>query len=159
MTTAAELGDVMLKALTGILKFLKALSIQLQMTGNNETAVNASRGAYQRFWEIWYYAGAMIHWATNMLVGSWGYVDLINKNATLQAEFAQVVGIAAKNATRMLGDVEGTNSTTFLLRVMVERLYNQSNHVFVANLWTATSELIRLVADALKYFPTYFPST
>jgi len=157
MPTGAELGDVMLQSLAQVFSLLKTLFFQLQLVGNNETFVNSSRGAYQSFWEIWYSAGATVYWTAHMLTAKWGYIDIININSTLEDTFADVVEIAAKNATWMIGDIEGNNATTFFLRVMVNALSNQSNHVFVANYWNATAEMIRLVSDALKYFPGYFP--
>ncbi|MEM2190893.1 MAG: hypothetical protein QXU31_04525 [Archaeoglobaceae archaeon] len=157
MPTAIDLGNVILQALAQVFSLLRTLFIQLQLTGNNETVVNTSRGAYQSFWEIWYQIGAMVHWTVNMLTGRGGFIDIINTNTTLENTFADVVEIAAKNATWMIGDLAGENSTTFIIKAMVNALSNPNNHVFVANLWNATTEMIKLVADALRYFPGYFP--
>ncbi len=157
MPTAAELGNVILQALAELFRLLRTMFIQLQLVGNNETAVNASRSAYQSFWEIWYQLGAMVHWTVNMLTGRGGYIDIINTNSTLENTFSEVVSIAAKNATWMIGDIEGNNSTTFILKVMVNSLSKPENHIFVSNFWNMTTEMIRLVSDALKYFPGYFP--
>ncbi|MEM2346409.1 MAG: hypothetical protein QXN49_07600 [Archaeoglobaceae archaeon] len=99
----------------------------------------------------------MIYWVVNMLTGDYGYIWIINFNSTLENIFSDVVAIAARNATWMIGDISGTNSTTFLIRVMVDALSNTSNHVAIANFWNATAEMIRLVSDALKYVPTHFP--
>ncbi|MET1124666.1 MAG: hypothetical protein ABWW66_05315 [Archaeoglobaceae archaeon] len=157
MPTSSELGGVILQALAELLRLLKTLFLQLQIVGNNETAVNASRGPYQSFWEIWYSSGAMLNWMTKMLTREHGFVWIINYNETLREKFREVVATAAKNATAMLGDVYGNNSTTFLLKVMAKEVTNESNHVFVANLWSSLAELVRLVSDALQHFPSYFP--
>lgn len=155
MPSASELGDVMLQALTSLFRFLETFFIYLRYTGNNETAINASRDSYQSFWEIWYQAGGLVKWLTWMFFGKYGYVWNIGNNSTLESEFAQAVDILMGNSTAMVGDIHGNNSTAFLLKVAYERLTSHPDAVYY--FWKAVAEMIRLVSDALRYFPTYFP--
>ncbi|WP_202319558.1 hypothetical protein [Archaeoglobus neptunius] len=155
MPTVAELGNVILQALAAVLRSLGKFFIYLKYTGNNETVVNSSRGAYQSFWEIWYHADVSVTWFRKLLFDKYGFVWQINHNSTLENKFSEVVALAAKNATLIIGEASGTNGTSFLLRVMTERVSN--NPEFVANLYYAAKHLVILVSDALRVFPTYFP--
>ncbi|AAB89132.1 hypothetical protein [Archaeoglobus fulgidus] len=155
MPTAAELGNVMLQGLSALLRALGDFFIYLKYVGNNETTLNASRGNYQSFWEIWYHVDAAISWFRKLLFDTNGFIWQINHNATLENEFAEVVEIAAKNGTYIFGDVSGDNGTAFLVKVMAESVSN--NPDFVSNLYYAAKHLVILMADALKVFPNYFP--
>ncbi|MEM0203466.1 MAG: hypothetical protein QXO16_05850 [Archaeoglobaceae archaeon] len=155
MRSAIELADVMLQALTSFFDFLSKFFLYLRYTGNNETIVNASRGAYQSFWEIWYYSGAMIAWVRKMLTGENGFIDLINKNETLRGKLSEVVAIASKNATLIMGDTAGSNGLSFLLKIASERV--SENPTFANSFWNLLTETVKLVSDALSYFPNYFP--
>jgi len=145
----------MLQGLSALLRALGDFFIYLKYVGNNETAVNSSRGNYQSFWEIWHHVDATISWFRKLLFDKNGYIWQINHNATLKNEFAEVVEVAAKNGTYIFGDVSGNYGNAFLLKAMTTSVPN--NPEFVSNLYYAAKHLVILVSDALKVFPGYFP--
>ena len=155
MPTMSELGDVMLKGLSALLRALGDFFIYLKYVGNNETAVNSSRGNYQSFWEIWYHINAAISWFRKLLFDQSGFIWQINHNSTLENEFAEVVEVAAKNGTYIFGEVSGSYGSAFLLKAMTVSVSNNSE--FVSSLYTAAKHLVILMSDALRVFPGYFP--
>uniref|UniRef100_A0A7C3MF28 Uncharacterized protein n=1 Tax=Archaeoglobus fulgidus TaxID=2234 RepID=A0A7C3MF28_ARCFL len=155
MPTMSELGDVMLKGLSALLRALGDFFIYLKYVGNNETAVNPSRGNYQSFWEIWYHINAAISWFRKLLFDQSGFIWQINHNSTLENEFAEVVEVAAKNGTYIFGEVSGNYGSAFLLKAMTVSVSNNSE--FVSSLYTAAKHLVILMSDALRVFPGYFP--
>ena len=151
MPSASELGNVMVQALSSVFKALGDFMVLLRYTGNNETAVNASRGAYQSFWETWYYSGAVVSWFRKLILD--GYVREINRNSTLEAKYSKLFVIAANNSTHILGDPAGKEGLTYLLRITTSNVSSE----FVCNFWYMAKHAIVLAADALKQVPIFFP--
>ncbi len=153
MPSASELGNVMLQALSSLLRALGDFMILLRYTGTNETAVNASREAYQSFWESWYYSGAVVTWFRKLILE--GYIGEINRNATLESKYSGLFALVANNSSHIFGNTAGGEGLTYILRNAAETV--SQNPEFVYNFWYVFKQAIVLAADALKQVPLLFP--
>ncbi len=153
MPSAFELGNVMVQALSALFRALGDFMVLLKYTGTNETAINASRGAYQSFWETWYHSGAMITWLRKILLE--GYLREVGSNATLEGRYSDLFVIVANNSSHIFGDPAGREGLTYILHGIASSI--SRNPDFVYNFWYMVKHAIVLSADALKQVPTFFP--